>query len=131
MLFKSTPIAAATLAMCLLAVPAPANGQEGESVRHASPPLIEMTAGFREFRSPHFRPRTWGPTHRVEGVPDYAEVKREQIDGLARFRERLNAMNPRGWPVHDQIVCLLLRFEIDDVYFEQYILRKVETNPAY
>jgi len=40
-------------------------------------------------------------------------------------------MNPRGWPVHDQIVCLLLRFEIDDVYFEQYILREVETNPAY
>jgi len=40
-------------------------------------------------------------------------------------------MNPCGWPVHDQVDYLLLRFEIDDVYFEQYILREVETNPAY
>ena len=40
-------------------------------------------------------------------------------------------MNPRDWPVHDQVDYLLLRSEMDDVYFEQHILREVETNPAY
>jgi hypothetical protein len=117
--------------MCILVASVPAIGQEGESVRHASPELIKLAADFREFRSPLFRPRTWYPTHRVEGVPDYADVKRKQIEGLVRFRERLNAMNPRSWPVHDQVDYLLLRSEMDDVYFEQYILREVETNPAY
>ncbi len=131
MMFKPTLIAAAIFAMCLLVLPAPAISQEGESVRHASPALIELAADFREFRSPLFRPRTWRPTHRVDGVPDYAAVKREQIEGLARFREKLNAMNPRDWPVHDQVDYLLLRSEMDDVYFEQHILREVETNPGY
>ena len=131
MMFKSTLIAAAIFAMCLLVLPASAISQEVESVRHASPALIELAADFREFRSPLFRSRTWRPTHRVEGVPDYAEVKKEQIEGLARFREKLNAMNPRDWPVHDQVDYLLLRSEMDDVYFEQHILREVETNPGY
>ena len=67
----------------------------------------------------------------MEGVPDYAEVVRSQRAGLTQFRERLNAFDPSDWPVHDQVDYLLLRSEMDDVYFEQHILREVETNPGY
>ena len=130
-MLKNTRIVVAVSLLSLLMVPALAIAQEGSSVRHASVELIDLAADFRDFRSPLFRPRTWRPTHRVDGVPDYAAVKREQIEGLARFREKLNAMNPRDWPVHDQVDYLLLRSEMDDVYFEQHILREVETNPAY
>ncbi|MDH4108299.1 MAG: DUF885 domain-containing protein [Gammaproteobacteria bacterium] len=98
---------------------------------HTSGPLIELAADFRAFRSPLFRPRTWRPTHRVEGIPDYARVKREQIDGLREFRARLNAIDPARLSVHEQVDYLLLRSEMDDVYFEQHILREIDTNPSY
>ena len=94
-------------------------GQDAQSVKHASPELIKLAEEFHAFRSPLFRPRTWRPTHEVTGVPDYAAVKREQLAGLPKFRERLRALEPKGWPVHDQVDYLVLRSEMDDVYFEQ------------
>ena len=64
-------------------------------------------------------------------MPDYAAVKAAQIEGLARFRDRLNALDPSEWPVHDQVDYLLLRSEMDDVWFEQHVLREVETNAGW
>lgn len=119
------------LAAALACVTLPAWGQDAQPVKHASPELIRLADEFRAFRSPLFRPRTWRPTHEVSGVPDYAAVKREQLAGLTKFRERLHALNPKGWPVHDQVDYLVLRSEMDDTYFEQAILREVETNPGY
>ena len=108
-----------------------ARAQESQPVRHASPELIQLAEEFRAFRSPLFRPRTWTPTHRVAGVPDYATVVREQREGLTRFQERLRALDHRSWPVHDRVDYLVLRSEMDDVFFEQHVLREVETNPSY
>ncbi len=107
----------AVLLACGAVLPVPA--QDAQPVTHASPELLKLAEEFRAFRSPLFRPRTWRPTHEVKGVPDYAAVKRQQIDGLPSFRERLNAIDPNGWPVHDQVDYLVLRSEMDDVYFEQ------------
>lgn len=119
-------------AASIFTLPASATAeQQPDSIRHTSDDLIELAKEFREFRSPLFRPRTWRPTHSNTGAVDYAEVKRQQIEGLKEFRERLNAMKPRQWPIHDQVDYLLLRSEMDDVYFEQYILREVETNAGY
>jgi hypothetical protein len=98
---------------------------------HASPELLKLAEEFRAFRSPLFRPRTWRPTRRERAVPDYARVVKEQREGLARFQARLKALNPSGWPVHDQVDYLLLRSEMDDVDFEHRVLRETETNPAY
>ena len=109
----------------------PVQAQDAQPVTHASPELLKLAEEFRAFRSPLFRPRTWRPTHEVTGLPDYAAVKRQQIEGLASFRARLNAIDPKSWPVHDQVDYLVLRSEMDDVYFEQHILREVETNPAW
>jgi len=110
---------------------APVNAQDAKPVTHASPELLKLAEDFHAFRSPLFRARTWRPTHEVTGVPDYAAVKRAQIEGLTSFRARLKAIDPKSWPVHDQVDYLVLRSEMDDVYFEQVILREVETNPSY
>lgn len=127
---KKLLVAVASLMLCMTYLPQ-SIAQNQSSVSHTSNELIELAADFRAFRSPLFRPRTWRPTHRVQGTPDYAAIKKQQSDGLVRFRERLNAINPRSWPIHDQVDYLLLRAEMDDVYFEQHILREVETNPSY
>lgn len=105
--------------------------QDTDTIHHASPELIQLAEEFRNFRSPLFRARTWSPTHQVTGIPDYAAVKKEQIEGLPKFRQRLNALDHSDWPIHDQVDYLVLRSEMDDVYFEQHILREVETNAGY
>lgn len=98
---------------------------------HASAELLKLAEDFRQFRSPLFRPRTWRPTHSVKGVPDYAAVVKAQRDGLPQFQARLRALDPRNWPVHDQVDYLLLRSEMDDVDFEHRVLREPITNPSY
>lgn len=126
---KTIPAILAVLPICLLALPA--RSQEPASQPHVSAALLEVAEDFRQFRSPLFRGRTWRPPPPADGVADYAEVVRGQIDGLPAFRERLNALNQDNWPVHDRVDALLLRAEMDDVWFEQHVLREVETNPAY
>lgn len=127
---KSTLIFGTFIMMCLTDISNPVQAQDS-GVHHASQDFIRLAADFRAFRSPLFRARTWRPTQQVEGVPDYAEVVRSQRAGLKQFRDRLNAIDPSDWPVHDQVDYLLIRSEMDDVYFEQHILREVETNPGY
>lgn len=124
-------IAAAAIVLLACNTPSVIHAQEPTPVQHVSMELLQLAQDFRNFRSPLFRPRTWRPTHHVDGVPDYAAVRKQQMDGLAAFREKLDSIDPRSWPVHDQVDYLLLRSEMDDVYFEQYILNEVETNPAY
>ena len=114
----------------LVAMPAGAARHPG-LVEHTSGELIELANEFRAFRSPLFRPRTWRPTHRVDGVPDYAAVVRDQKAGLDDFRRRLTAIDPSALSVHEQVDWLLLRSEMDDVWFEHYVLKEVETNPSY
>lgn len=100
-------------------------------VSHVSPELLKLADDFHAFRSAIFRPRTWRPTHGVNGVPDYATVVREQKEGLPNFQKRLSALDPSKWPVHDQVDYLLLRSEMDDVDFEQRVLRETAINPAF
>jgi hypothetical protein len=100
-------------------------------VRHASSELVKLAEDFRQFRSPIFRARTWKPRRSVPGVPDYAAVVKEQREGLPRFQARLSALDPGGWPVHDQVDYLLLRSEMDDVDFEHRVLRETTINPSF
>ena len=106
----------------------PATAQDGI---HVSPELVQLAEEFRAFRSPLFRARTWRPNAIGDEVPDFAAVVEEQTEGLAEFRRRLNALDTAGWPVHDQVDWLLLRAQLDDVYFEHHILREFETNAGF
>src|SRR3990170_7631336 len=132
---KKGAIAAAVIAVVALAFVAGRRAlnrppAQDEQI-HVAPELLTLAEDFRQFRSPIFRPRTWAPTHAVEGVPDYAAAVRAQRDGLPAFQARLRALDPAGWPVHDQVDYLLLRAEMDDVEFEHRVLRETATNPSF
>ena len=109
----------------------PALAEESGGTAHATTELVRLAGEIREFRSPLFRARTWRANSIGDEVPDYAAVVEDQVSGLAELRRRLNALDPVGWPVHDQVDFLLLRAELDDVYFEHHILREVETNAGF
>ena len=109
----------------------PALAQDDSDAIHVSGELVQLAEEFRAFRSPLFRPRTWRPNAIGDDIPDFAAVVEEQTEGLAEFRRRLNALDRSGWPVHDQVDYLLLRAELDDVYFEHHILREFQTNAGF
>ena len=98
---------------------------------HASPELVALAKEFRQFRSPVFSSRKSRSVRSVVGVPDYAEVVREQRESLPRFQARLRAIDPRDWPVHDQLDYLLLRAEMDDVDWQHQVLRETIKNPFF
>ena len=126
---NNTVQTALLFAAWMLATAVPSHAQD--DVEHASRELLDLASEFRNFRSPLFLPRTWRPTDIDPEVPDYAATVESQINGLAEYRRRLKALDHDGWPVHDQVDYLLLRSEMDDVYFEQHILREVATNPGF
>ncbi len=100
-------------------------------VPHASTELVTLAEEFREFRSPVFPSRKSRSVRSVMGVPDYAAVVQEQRERLPRFQARLRALNPQGWPAHDQIDYLLLRAEMDDVDWQHQVLRETIKNPFF
>ena len=100
-------------------------------VQHASTELATLAEEFRQFRSPVFASRKSRSVRSVVGIPDYANVVREQQEGLPKFQARLQAMDPQGWSVHDQIDYLLLRAEMDDVDWQQQVVRETFKNPYF
>ena len=128
--FKSMGVAGLGALMLLTGCQAevePASPESG----HAAPEVMALAKEFRQFRSPVFSSRKSRSVRSVVGVPDYADVVREQREGLRDFQARLRALNPRGWPVHDQIDYLLLRAEMDDVDWQHQVLREPEKNPYF
>ena len=98
-------------------------------VQHASTELVTLAEEFRQFRSPVFPSRKSRSVRSVVGVPDYAGEVREQREGLPRFQARLQAIDPRDLPVHDQLDYLLLRAEMDYVDWQHQVLRETVKNP--
>ena len=100
-------------------------------VQHGSTELATLAEEFRQFRSPVFASRKSRSVRSVVGIPDYANVVREQQEGLPKFQARLRAIDPQGWSVHDQIDYLLLRAEMDDVDWQQQVVRETIKNPYF
>jgi len=100
-------------------------------VEHASTELATLAEEFRKFRSPVFSSRKSRSVRSVVGAPDYANVVREQQEGLPKFQARLQAIDPQDWSVHDQIDYLLLRAEMDDVDWQHQVVRETIKNPYF
>lgn len=100
-------------------------------VTHSSDELIGLAEEFRQFRSPVFPSRKSRSVRSIVGVPDYAAEVRVQRERLPSFQARLQALDPRDWPVHDQIDYLLLRAEMDDVDWQHQVLRDTTINPFF
>ena len=100
-------------------------------VEHASTELATLAEEFRQFLSPVFASRKSRSVRSVVGAPDYANVVREQQEGLPKFQARLRAIDPQNWSVHDQIDYLLLRAEMDDVDWQHQVVRETIKNPYF
>jgi len=69
---------------------------------------------------------------RVDGIPNYsAEAMAEQSRTLSEYQARLSAINPRDWPVSQQIDYLLVRAEMNGLEFEHRARRPWARDPAF
>ncbi len=84
--------------------------------------LAALFGEWREFESPEF----------VDGVPDYsADAMAAQHDALSAWRARLDALDPEGWPVAQQIDWRLVRAEMNGLDFDHRVRRPWARNPAF
>lgn len=84
--------------------------------------LVALFKEWREFQHP-----------RVDnGVPDYTPgAMAAQKGRLPDFQRRLQAIDPRAWPVAQQIDWRLVRAEMNGLDFDHRVLRPWARNPAF
>jgi hypothetical protein len=102
------------LAGAAMAAAAPADG------------YADLVAFFRDFRA--FQK----PMRLSDGAPDYtAAAMTTQERGLEAYRNRLAAIDPRGWPIPQQVDYELVRAELAGLDFDHRVLRPWANNPAF
>jgi len=95
----------------------------------ASPPvapghdaLVELFREWREFETP-----PW-----TDGAPDYtAERFAERYEEFQAYRARLDAIDPGGWPIPEQVDWQLVRAEMNGFDFNHRVLRPWARDPAF
>ncbi len=84
--------------------------------------LISLFQEFRQFQRPVV----------TDGVPDYTPAAmRAQKNELDTYMRRLDAIDPRGWPVHQRIDYLLVRAEMNGLDFDHRVLKPWSRDPAW
>lgn len=102
-----------------------AAGASGGETTAASDRYGDLLALFEQWRE-FARPR-W-----VDGVPDYSAVAMAtQHAELPSWRARLNAIDPSGWPVEQQIDHVLVGAEMNGLDFDHRVRRPWGENPAF
>ena len=85
----------------------------------------DLVALFDEWRA-FQRPAT------VAGVPDYGvEAMAAQHRALSGYRKRLDAIDPSGWPVAQQVDHRIVTAEMDGLDFDHRVLRPWARDPAF
>ncbi|HSR51779.1 MAG TPA: DUF885 family protein, partial [Acidobacteriota bacterium] len=84
--------------------------------------LVDLFAEWREFQKPEM----------VDGVPDYsADAMAAQYQNLGDYRARLEAIDPRGWTVPQQVDYKIVQAEMNGMDFDHRVRRPWERNPAF
>ncbi|HVS64328.1 MAG TPA: hypothetical protein VMT85_12595 [Thermoanaerobaculia bacterium] len=84
--------------------------------------LLELFDDWRAFERPPMR----------EGAPDYtAATFAARHRELGSYRERLDAIDPRGWPIPQQVDWHLVRAEMNGFDFNHRVLRPWVRDPAF
>jgi hypothetical protein len=84
--------------------------------------LLRLFADWRAFQRPKV----------TDGVPDYtAGAMARQRKGLPAFRARLLAIDPRSWPVPQQVDYHVVRAEMNGLDFDHRVLRPWSRNPCF
>lgn len=84
--------------------------------------LVALHAEWRAFEAPPLR----------EGVPDYtaATTARRHAE-LAKFQQRLAAIDPKAWPVQQQVDWHIVRAELNGFDFGVRVLTPWARDPAW
>ncbi len=84
--------------------------------------LARLFADWRAFEKPKLR----------DGAPDYgAEAMATKHKALAGYRDRLEAIDAREWPIEDKVDWHLLRAEMNGLDFNLRVLRPWARDPAF
>ncbi len=84
--------------------------------------VVALFEEWREFERPEFQ----------DGVPDYtAAAMANQHRELADYQARLEAIDPSGWPVAQQIDHHVVRAEMNGLDFDHRVRRPWARNPAF
>src|SRR2546427_4061035 len=115
----SSPLFHAVL-LAVLGSCAGASPSSARSMKYAD--LISLFTDWRQFQKPRL----------VDGVPDYTPAAMAaQHRALARYQQRLAAIDPRDWPVAQQADYHAVRAEMNGLDFDHRVLRPWERNPAF
>jgi hypothetical protein len=84
--------------------------------------LLELFGEWRRFETPPM----------LEGAPDYtAERFASRYDEFKGYRARLEAIDPDGWPIPQQVDWQLVRAEMNGFDFNHRVLKPWARDPAY
>ncbi|MEM9300472.1 MAG: DUF885 family protein [Pseudomonadota bacterium] len=94
----------------------------GQAVAGTHPAVAELFAEWRAFEAPVWK----------NGAPDYsAAAMAEKARGLKLLRAKLDALDPSGWPVPQQVDWHLIRAEMNGMDFNIRVLQPWARDPAY
>lgn len=114
---------AGAAAACLLAAALAGGTADGASPRGGR--YEDLMSFFRDWRS-FQKPRI------VDRVPDYtAAAMARQHRELPAYRRRLQAIDPSGWPIAQQVDYQIVRAELNGLDFDHRVLRPWANNPAF
>jgi uncharacterized protein (DUF885 family) len=84
--------------------------------------LVSFFAEWRAFQKPRV----------VNGVPDYtpAAMARQHAE-LEKYQKRLASLDPRAWPVPQQVDYHIVRAEMNGLDFDHRVLRPWARNPDF
>ena len=104
-------------------LPLAASCAEGTGVEPNSyEALTELFADWREFEAPPL----------LDGAPDYtAERFAAAYEAFAQYRARLDAIDPSGWPIAQQVDWHIVNAEMNGFDFNHRVLKPWVRDPAF
>ena len=105
------------VALFAAACPSPGKGSGG-----SHDDLVTLFEEWRAFEQPTLR----------DGAPDYtSEAMADKHSGLKELQARLEAIDPGGWPVEQQVDWHIVRAEMNGLDFNIRVLKSWERDPAF
>ena len=84
--------------------------------------LVALFREFREFEKPEI----------IDGVPDYSPAAMaKKREGLEKFRKRLEAIDPNGWPIPQKVDFVLVWAEMNGMEFYLRVLKPWWRDPVF
>jgi hypothetical protein len=112
--------------LCTILLGLGASGAAAQSPPAPPPDYEDLLALFREFREFVQPPKV------VDGVPDYTPAAiAAQSRAVDELRRRLEAIDPRGWPVPQQVDYAVVRAELNGLDFDLHVRRPWERDPGF